>query len=122
VFQILTLSGGFLVLVALYEMFEYAFCYGEEKASFAAELRSRAEEMRPARESNASAVAHESLDSNDDESTESTQLLLGEAIPMELYRTSNENSTSDCQQLFASPDDSVNARITHSEDEESGFL
>jgi hypothetical protein len=77
--------------MALYEMLESALCYDEEKANFTAELRSRAEQRRLDQESSTSAFANELHDS-EDESTESTQLLLGEAIAMNVRRTSDENT------------------------------
>lgn len=103
------MTGGFLVLMALYEMFEYAFCYGDDKAKFAAELQARAEDLRQARESDASSDAANELRDSDDESTEFTQLLPGESLSMEIYRTSNENTQNNSDLLSLSHEGTVNA-------------
>lgn len=81
--------------MALYDTFEYAFCYNDEKVKHAATNSQNAEnqpERRPAGQIVGQSNAAVDVCNSDEESTESTRFLLGEAIVMETYRNTEDDS------------------------------
>ena len=88
------MSGGFLLVMALSEVLEYTFCYGDEKAKHAAKMKQKAEAQRTVVESEMDSTG--AVANSDDDLTESTQLLAStSSCAIELHRLSDNSIQTD---------------------------